>query len=184
MRTLAGVLLCLVGLVEPVHGCGFCIALQGNALALPHPKAIEIAQATRAALDRGVLKENPLVASSLWREGGQGMTALERVPPPELVKAWAAKIQPKPRDSPALNMTFVFIDTEQTCGVVFRGGAVVYDSRPLGTCDTRVVTTRAAFYAIVAGELGVADAERLGVLCVEGEKRAADLLDGRCLKAP
>src|SRR5262245_23040518 len=46
---------------ESAYACGICFSLNGDALALPHPQAIELAVATRSAMDRGVL---PTVASN------------------------------------------------------------------------------------------------------------------------
>src|SRR6516162_6844806 len=148
MRGLAAALLGLLALVDPVHGCDFCLNFQGNPLALPHPKAIEIAAATRAAIDKGVMKENPLVANELWQGDGQGMTALKKIPPPELVRAWSARIKLKAKEDPAFNMNFLFVDTEQACGVTVRSGTALYEAKPFGHCAARVITTRPAFYAM------------------------------------
>ena len=44
--------------------CGVCLSVQGNPLALPHPRAIEVAVATRNALDRGLLRSASPVNSA------------------------------------------------------------------------------------------------------------------------
>ena len=153
--------------------CGFCVSLGSNSLTLPHPNAIEIAVATRGALDRGILRTKPLVPTALWQGPGkgQGMMALDRIPPTELVKVWGITILGPAANNQAFSVHFLFIDTEHSCGLTVRKGVVVYESKPATPCDARVVTTRAVFHALVAGELGVCEAIKLGLLRLEGDKQ-------------
>jgi hypothetical protein len=151
--------------------CGYCLSLNGNCLALPHPRAIEIAVATRAALDQGRLKEKPWVSRALCQGEGTGLIALDRVSPPQLVQAWSAKLKVACKDD-SFSVHFLFIDTEHACGLLVRNGAILYDARPTTACDGRVVTTRAAFYALIAGEMDLDEAQRLGLVRVEGSKEA------------
>src|SRR5271170_5085869 len=64
---------------ESASACGICFTLGNDGLALPHPKAIEIAVATRAALDKGLLRV-PEVSQTGWdrREKRQGLFLMDR----------------------------------------------------------------------------------------------------------
>jgi hypothetical protein len=44
------------------QACGFCVSLNNNPLALPHPKAIKITAGARVAGEMGQLKEKCLVS--------------------------------------------------------------------------------------------------------------------------
>ncbi len=162
----------------PALACGFCYSLGGNPLALPHPKAIEVAVATRAAIEKGLITERKLIRSDLLPESGRGFVALDKVPAHKLVQAWAAKLGRLERDCPPRVVHFLFIDTEQTCELIVRGGTVLFEAKPSSHSQARVVTTRAAFHALLDGALSQADARRLGLLLVEGDDGAAALVPG------
>jgi hypothetical protein len=150
--------------------------VNGNPLALPHPKAIEIALATRAAIESGQLKQKSLVPQETILEGGEGMLALHKVPAPLLVKAWARKCSGLKTGQATWNVHFLFIDTEEACGLSVRGGAVVFEPKPSMHSDARVVTTRAAFGALLFGALSSAEARKHSLVVLEGDRRAASLL--------
>lgn len=163
----------------PAQACNFCYTLGGNPLALPHPKAIEVAVATRAAIEKGLITERKLIRDDTLAQGSSGFVALDKVPAPKLVQAWAAKLRRMERDGPTLTVHFLFIDTEQTCELIVRGGTVIFESKPSSHSDARVVTTRAAFHALLDGSLSQAEARRLGLLLVEGNNRAVALVPGQ-----
>jgi hypothetical protein len=163
----------------PALACTTCSRLIGNSLALPHPKAIEIAVATRAAIEKGLLSDRSFIPRAMLPEGGEGVVALRKVSGPRLVEAWAAQLERSNPEIERLAVHFLFIDTEQSCGLMIRGEAIVFDRQPLFHADARVVTTRATFHALVDGALGVYEAQRLGLLLVEGDSRAADLIAGQ-----
>jgi hypothetical protein len=156
----------------PALACGFCYSLGGNPLALPHPRAIEIAVATRTAIDNGKLDERPLVPARLAHGDGTGHVALHKIPAPVLVERWAAQLLRPEANAPPLSVHFLFIDTEQSCALILRGGRVLFEVRSAAGSDARVVTTRPAFHALLIGKLTPGEAQRLGLLHFEGERRA------------
>jgi hypothetical protein len=161
------------------RACGFCYSLGGNPLALPHPKAIEVAVATRAAIEKGLITERNLIRGDTLIQGSSGFVALEKVPAPKLVQAWAAKLGRLEWDGPPLAVHFLFIDAEQTCELSVRGGTAFFEAKPSSHSDARVVTTRATFHTLLDGALSQAEARRLGLLLVEGDARAAALVPGQ-----
>ena len=180
-RHLAARLLWLVAFVlaaapAAAPACSFCYSLGGNPLALPHPRAIEVAVATRAAIEKGLLSDRQLIRSDTLPAGGHGFVALDKVPAAVLVQAWAAKLGRLELGDSPLSVHFLFIDTEQSCGLSVRGGAVLFEGKPSFHSDARVVTTRAAFHALLDGALSLAEARRLGLLLVEGDDRADALV--------
>jgi hypothetical protein len=173
------VVLALTAVVPAVApACGFCVSLNGNPLALPHPKAIEIAVSTRAAIEKGQLKEKCLVPQEAIFESGGGVIALHKVPVPLLVKAWARKCSCPKKSKATWSVHFLFIDTEEACGLCVRGGAVVFEANPSTHSDARVVTTRTALGALLMGTLSLPDARKCGLLFLEGDLQAASLLPG------
>jgi hypothetical protein len=173
------VVLALTAVVPaPALACGFCVSLAGNPLALPHPKAIQIAVATRAALDRGRLPEKCQVPQETLFESGRGMIALHKVPAPLLVQAWARKCSCPKTGRAGWSVHFLFIDTEEACALSVRADTVLFEARPSPHSDARVVTTRAAFAAMLLGTLSSPEARRHGLLFLEGDARAVSLLPG------
>jgi hypothetical protein len=181
MRTLGPVAAALAAVLLAsgvAPACGPCLSLTGNPLALPHPRAIEIAVATRAAIDRGLLAEKPLAPASLAHGGGNGLVALHKIPAPVLVERWAERLPPRQSGRQPLSVHFLFIDTEQSCALTLRGGAVLFETRSAGHSDARVVTTRPAFHALLTGRLTLAAAQGLGVLHLEGDRQAGRIALG------
>jgi hypothetical protein len=156
----------------PSQGCAVCMSLN-NPLALPHPKAIEIAIATRAAVDKGLLLGEQLIPAATVLPNGTGFIALKRVPAGQLVKSWMAGLKPGGQRSDPLIVHFLFVDTEEACGVEFRSGVAQYQSKLSTHSDTRLVTTKIAFHAILTGKLTAAQAKELGLMCVEGSAQNA-----------
>ncbi len=194
IRLPTGSLACFVALVlaaapSAALACGFCHNLGGNALALPHPRAIEVAVATRAAIERGSLDDRRLVPRDTLPDGGTGLVPLHKVAAPAIVEAWAARLEQPGRDARPLAVHFLFIDTEQSCGLSARGGTVIFEAKPSFYCDARVVTTRAALLAVLDGTLSPAEAQKQRLLLIEGDRltggdiRAAALLAGGSQKS-
>jgi hypothetical protein len=165
------ILVFVTALPAPVLACGLCLSLNGNTLALPHPKAIEIAVATRAEIDKGQLNPKALVSANAIFESGAGMVALHKVPAPLLVKAWARNCSCPKKGQATWNVHFLFVDTEETCALILRAGAVLFEARPSAHSDARLVTTRTAFNALLVGSLSFPEARKRGLVYFEGEAR-------------
>jgi hypothetical protein len=165
----------VVALPAPAPGCGFCYNLGSNPLALPHPKAIEIAVATRAAIDKGLLQEEKLVSAAVVPESGSGLIALKKVPASQLVVAWVAKVKPKIQNAGPLIVHFLFVDTSEVCGIEVRNGVVLHQAKVSPQSDIRVVTTKIVFHAILTGKLSLGKADSLGLSNIEGNQAKAIL---------
>src|SRR5581483_10543007 len=110
MRNVALAMLCLTWHVSPGWSCGFCPSLQGNPLALPQPKAIEIAVATRAALDKGRIQPASLPsAGGSWnhRAKQSGIAILH---------SWVerANANQDRRQAGSFSMHIILIDTSES----------------------------------------------------------------------
>ena len=179
-RSLIPLLLVLVLVTaSESQACGVCGSIDGEALSLPHPRAIEIAVATRAAVEKGLFSDRPDIPRASVSSGSRGLISLDKVPGPLLVKCWAARINlPKPEVQPVA-AHFVFIDTQQSCGLMVRSGTAVFESKPSFHADALIVTTRAAFQALVDGAITVAEAQQSGLLLIEGDAATSALLPGQ-----
>lgn len=166
----------IVGVAASVYACGSCYNLGGNPLALPHPQAIEIALATRKAIESNLLSDRPMISRAALPEGGSGEVSLQKVVAPSLVEAWAARLSESDLPGSPTAIHFLFIDTEQSCGVLVRDGAVIFARQPSFFADTHVITTRSAFHALTSGTLSAAEAQRLGMLVLEGDAAGANVL--------
>jgi hypothetical protein len=169
----------LAAVPSPALACGTCSRLNANALELPHPKAIEIAVATRAAIEKGSLSDRTYVPRAALLDGGDGFIALHKVSAPQLVEAWSERLARSKTKSGPLTVHFLFIDTEQSCALIVRHGTVIYDSKPPSFADSHIVTTRIAFYALLDGAISVSKTQRLGLLLVEGDPQATAVVPGR-----
>src|SRR5262245_22535840 len=103
----------LVALPLVSTACDTCNPLRSNALALPHPRAIELAVATRAATVKGLLSDHPVVPRATLSTGGTGLVALHKVPAPLLVESWVTQLAESMPQREAIAVHFLFIDTEQ-----------------------------------------------------------------------
>jgi hypothetical protein len=162
--------------VASVCACGSCYNLGNNPLALPHPRAIEIAIATREEIEKGRLSDRPNISRAALPDGGSGTVSLKKVAAPFLVQAWAARLDGSRYSSQPLAIHFVFIDTEERCGVMVRGDVVLFDPSASFHSDTRAITTRATFYALTSGTLKMNEAEKRGLLIIEGSSSTAAML--------
>lgn len=145
--------------------CTFCNNFGSNPLALAHPKAIEVAVATRKAIDNGLL--------------ASGSGALRKASGPLLVEEWAARLDRQGLENPGIAVRFVFIDSEQICGILVRGGRVLFDPQPSFHADSQVVTTRPAFEALLSNRLSTPEAQRLGLVLIEGDFQGAAVIPGQ-----
>ncbi len=158
--------------------CGFCLSLNGNPLALPHPKAIEIAVATRAGIERGELDPRCLIPTGTLFEGGGGFIALHTAPAPLLVRAWTRKCRGPAQGPGSWTVHFLFVDTEETSALTVRAGAVLFEVGPAAPSDARMVTTRTTMGTLLMGRLRLAAARERGLVYVEGDARADRWLAG------
>jgi hypothetical protein len=156
----------------PSQGCAVCMNLN-NPLALSHPKAIEIALATRDAVDKGLLPGEQLIPAATVSPNGTGFIALKKVPAGQLVNRWVTGLKLGNQRSEPLIVHFLFVDTEEACGVEFRSGVPQYHSKLSSLSDARLVTTKIAFHAILTGKLTAIQAKELGLVCVEGSAQNA-----------
>jgi hypothetical protein len=155
---------------SPTLACGFCFSLSGNPLALPHPRAIEIAVATRAALDRGLIRQRlPEPATGAGWDRRQERSGVP------LMKAWvegghAAKAF-SAREPFTLHI--VLVDTSEGYAAHLRSGRAEFEPQPGSPADVVVVTTRPALCAILANQINLDDAVAAGVLVVERPRKLA-----------
>jgi hypothetical protein len=155
------------------HSCGWCVNLTG--FTLGHPRSVEIALATRAAIEKGILRsEAAWISTKAMLGEGNELIALKRVSGRRLVDAWT-----KSRDfagcAGPLTVHFLFISSRETCGFEVRKGVVLFQERPTGRSDVRVVTTKETMAAILEGRLSVSEARQLGLLVVEGDGQTLPL---------
>lgn len=151
--------------------CDLCFSVSGNPFALPHPRAIEIAVATRSALEKGLLteRETKNVGWSRTPRRGSGL---------EPLNAWLAKKNAGKVSSDAgpVSVHIVLIDTSEAVALHFRSGAVLLDSKPSGSGDALIATTSHGLRALLSGELSLDRALTMKLLIVEGRPGLVDTL--------
>jgi hypothetical protein len=171
MRMVLAVLAASMLLVPQARGCGVCTAFLGNGLALPHPRAVEIAVATRAAFDKGLLRER--APAPPWACGpARGWHDRQKPSGVRLLKAWTEKAgaSKRPlRHGPCV-LHVVLVDTSETCAVHFRGGIIFFERINAEPGNTVVATTCATLQALLSGEMRVETATRAGLVVIEGDQ--------------
>jgi hypothetical protein len=149
------------------HACGFCVNLKG--FTLSHPRSIEIAVATRGAIEKGILvNDRAWISTEKVLGEGNSQIALRKVPASRLVEAWAKRHGFADRGGP-VTVHFLFIASREACGIEIRKGVVHLQTKPSQRCDLRVVTTKQAMAAILEGRMSLSEARRWGLLVVEGD---------------
>ena len=148
---------------SPACGCGLCQVLVGNPLSLPHPRAIEVAVATRAALDRGLIRQpSPEPAAGAGWDRRRDRSGVP------MMQAWveggpaAAAFGGGP-----CTLHLVLVDTSEAVAAHLRSGRAVLEPRPAGPADVVVVTTRPALRALLAGQIKLDEAVAAGIVVVE-----------------
>jgi hypothetical protein len=165
----------LVALATPREGrpCGWCVNLTG--FTLSHPRSIEIALATRLAIEKGILHDEAALVSTKAMFGeGNGLIALRKVPARRLVEAWT-KRHAFANSARPVSVHFLFVASREACGIEIRQGVVLFQATPSDRCDVRVITTKEAMGAILAGRISLSKARKLGLLVVEGERNTLPL---------
>jgi hypothetical protein len=152
------------------------MAFQGNPLALPHPKAIEIAVATRRALDSGLIrgKSAPTIDGVV---SAGGWNKRDHVSGSALIKKCLDNIRAAQKRCGGEPFSFhvVLIDTSEAFAVQVRAGGVVLESRHTGPRDSLIATTCVGLQAIIAREITFWQAIHSGLLLVEGNQRLAQI---------
>lgn len=159
MRALLITLLSSLIAAGSLRACGICPGLSGNPLTLTHPRAIEIAIATRAALDRGAIRVASPGAGWNNRESSTGI---------DIAKSWLSQSDfAKHFPSTPSTIHIVLVDTSHTVVAHQRGGEWLYDPLSTASADRIVATTATSLRALRDGELKIAEAEKLGLLLIE-----------------
>lgn len=167
MRILPAILFGSLILAAPAHGCGVCYSFAANPLALPHPRAIEIAVATRTALDRGLLKTRTSSGRG-WNTRPTGASSL---------KAWAQVASSTIRTGQKpFSLHVVLVDSAESYAIHVRAGHLVLDSRVSDRPDAVVATTQVALQAVLSGDIPWERAVECGLLNVEGSEECARVL--------
>jgi hypothetical protein len=148
--------------------CPVCFTLN-DPFALPHPRAIEVAVATRAAVEAKTLRANPLVRADRAMLAGNGWLALQKVPASSLIARSIngkrfADISPKPSA-----VHFLFIDSGEACGLHVRGGVATLQPNLSSYSDGQIVLTKSTYYALSSGRLSLSQAKKKGLVLVEGK---------------
>jgi hypothetical protein len=185
MQRFLALLVGLLALSPQADGCEVCFSFQGNPLSLPHPRAIEIAVATRAALDKGLLGEQAASSapssapSGGWnnREARSAAGVLQdRCEVVHLETAW--------RGHAPFSLHVVLIDTSETLELHVRGGQATLERQPRGAGDAVIATAYPGLQAIVAGRLAFDDAVRCGLVAVDGREQLIRVLFPRAVSPP
>jgi hypothetical protein len=152
-------------------GCDVCFSVSGNPFALPHPRALEIAVATRSALEKGLLTERE-TKNVGWSRTPRRASGLEPL------NAWLAKKNAgkATTDGGPASLHIVLIDTSEAVALHFRSGAVLLDSKPSGSGDAVIATTSHGLRALLSGELSLDRALTMKLLIVEGRPGLIDTL--------
>lgn len=146
--------------------CGVCYSVKGDSFELPHPRAIEVAVATRAALDRGALTV-PQLDSWNSRQKSLGLDPL---------RSWA---EGRRFGSEGFSLHVVLVDMSESTAIVVRGGRAILHAQFEDAGDCTLVTSSVALRAILSGDLSLDLASRTKLAVIEGKREHA-----RCLCPP
>jgi hypothetical protein len=145
-----------------VDACGVCGCFKGNPLGLPHSRAIEIAVATRAALDAGLLSEaSGSGPTTRWNRGEKpsARKSIER-----LVECLRTR-----EDADSLTIHVLLVDTEESCLIHVRSGgvAVEFGGR---RADAVLATTVVGLQGLIDGRLSCDEAIQRAIVVIDGDQ--------------
>jgi hypothetical protein len=164
-------------IVGPGLACDFCVQIPRIPIDADHPAAIEVAMATREAIDCGQIEINPVLNNSL--NGGSHLPIrLNKISTRQLLKVWSSTYPARLHEALRATVDIVFVDTNEVCRVDVRFGNVLQDSAPNGTADIQLFTTKPGFLRLI--ENGLEHCEELRLVAVEevsaGDRQSIDLL--------
>ncbi len=165
----------LLVLAAPIkgHSCSCCVSLAD--FTLSHPRSLEIALATRAAIEKGLVPdETRWISTRVLGEDGE-LVAIRKLSARRLVEAWM-KGRGFTDSAGPMTVHFLFISSRESCGIELRQGEVLFQAKPSPRCDARVLTTKETLAAMLEGRMSLATARELGLLVVEGERAASGCL--------
>lgn len=157
----------LIGTPTNGRACGWCLNLS-NSFTLGHPKSIEIALATRAAIEKGVLQPRHLVSTKLALGEGEGVIALKKIPASALARTWLATLKLRDSANP-LSVHILLIDTRENCGIEIRRGIVLVQAKPSMHSDVKIAMTKETLLALATKKMELHTAKKLGLLVTEGD---------------
>lgn len=167
-------LLATAGTFSRANACGYCATPSiGAAFALPHPKAIEIAVATRKAIEQGILHERGATCRSGMPQTSAGWIVLEKVTAYELLKNATDRLRPQNVRSMHVTLHFVFVDSNERCDLLIRDGLVQLCRGNALCSEVRIVTTKPTMDAVLQGRLSLAAAQMDGLILVETNNAGA-----------
>jgi hypothetical protein len=154
----------IVGIVLAIAGgadaCGVCGCFKGNPLGLPHPRAIEIAVATRTALEAGLLADRLEGSSAGWNrhEKPSARKSIERLV--EVLRA----------DGDAFTFHVLLVDTEESYLIHVRSAGVAVEPGGAGRADAVLATTGIGLQGVIDGSLTCDQAIGRTVLVIDGDR--------------
>lgn len=169
MRAWCVIAMVVMTCAKTALGCGSCVSLSGSELSLPHPRAIEIAVATRAAIEAEQLKP-------LSRRTAQGRRPTAR----EIVQRWIdMRSSRRPASKrPSGTLHVVLIDTSETLEVQFRPvGLVIVSEESKHSADATMVSTLPALKSLLEGKHRLAQLLKTPLVVIEGDSEIAELFD-------
>lgn len=171
-RRCAIVAMVALGVIVPcARETGACVtcAVPSDALTPIHPKSLEIALATRAAIDAGDLP--PTLNELRDKAEGRIPIGMQEVAAPALLKYWLGRLKFKEDETCVIH--FLCVDTQERQGIAIGGGAFSVQETPSEKSDATVVTTRHVLRALSHPQIDIQRAKELGVLLVEGKLPAS-----------
>ncbi len=140
----------VTALTSSAAACGVC-SWVGNGFSIAHPRAIEIAVATRDALDAGLIEDSPRTAQA-----------------DALVARRVAMLVPRDWAAGDSVIEILWVDDNVTFRFAVRDNRVVASSEPaLAARKLTIVTTAPAAAALAAHRLSFDDAVTRGLVIVE-----------------
>lgn len=160
--TVCGCTVCVLPPREAV-ACGTCV-LPGDVLAPIHPKSIDVALATRAAIEAGILPPTP--AELRAKHPDRVMAGMQEATAPTLLKQWLERLKLQEENAPVVH--FLLVDSRERQGVEIGNGTFTLQESPSEESTATVIMTRHALRALAQGQMDANQAFAIGILFIDG----------------
>jgi hypothetical protein len=150
---------------EIAAGCGGCERI-ADRFAFSHSRSLDIALATKSAIENGVISRSPVMQGELVSYRPK---RLEQIPTSKLAEAWLVQQEFRVATEP-LSIDVLCIDAHEVYSAEVRRGLLLPQRQWVSKADLTLVTTKTLLAALLNKEIELTDAEGLGLVSFEGQR--------------
>ena len=156
---------------RPLTACDVCLRAPRAPFKIDCIAALEVAIATREAIDGGNIDSNPLLDESMSLDR-HGRLHLGDISEQQLVQRWIHSRAAQKHSASRVTVDILFVESGATYRIDFRCGRAIVAVDRDGPADARLVTSKTGFYQLLFRGLEFSSEHRLVHVELEAEETA------------